>query len=141
MTAVGGERGVVVDASVVVDALVVEDGAAARESLRGVALHAPYHFDVEVLSAVGRLARGGAIAAQRAEVAVGDLERIPVERHPATPLLTRAWSMRHQLRLTDALYVALAEDLSAPLITTDRRLARALAGSHPGLRVIVPGPE
>ena len=38
-------------------------------------------------------------------------------------LLTGAWNRRGNLRLVDALYVELAEQLDAPIITTDERLA------------------
>jgi predicted nucleic acid-binding protein len=49
----------------------------------------------------------------------------------------RAWELRTNLSADDALYVALAEQLDAPLLTADARLAKA-----PGLRcpveVLVP---
>jgi predicted nucleic acid-binding protein len=41
-------------------------------------------------------------------------------------LLARAWNMRRNFTVYDALYVALAEAASAPLLTSDRRLARAV---------------
>lgn len=37
----------------------------------------------------------------------------------------RAWELRHNLTAYDAVYVALAEYLDAPLLTRDRRLANA----------------
>jgi predicted nucleic acid-binding protein len=37
------------------------------------------------------------------------------------------WVLRHNITPYDALYVALAEELELPLITADRRLARAAA--------------
>lgn len=40
-------------------------------------------------------------------------------------LLSRAWELRHNVSFYDSLYVALAELLEAPLLTLDRRLARA----------------
>lgn len=46
-------------------------------------------------------------------------------RHPHTALLSRVWSLRHNLSAYDALYIALAESLEAPLVTLDRRLAKA----------------
>jgi len=36
-----------------------------------------------------------------------------------------AWTVRSELRLVDGLYVQLARQLGARLITTDQRLARA----------------
>jgi predicted nucleic acid-binding protein len=47
-------------------------------------------------------------------------------------LWPRAWELRTNLSAYDALYVALAEQLDAPLVTADARLARA-----PGLRCVV----
>ena len=47
-------------------------------------------------------------------------------------MLRRIWSWRANLTTYDAAYVALAEVLAAPLLTTDARLANA-----PGLTVPV----
>jgi len=44
-------------------------------------------------------------------------------------LLPRAWKLRENITAYDAMYVALAEALDAPIITCDAPLARA-----PGLR-------
>ena len=48
----------------------------------------------------------------------------------------RAWELRTNLSAYDALYVALAEQLDAPLLSADARLARA-----PGPRCPVEGLE
>jgi predicted nucleic acid-binding protein len=40
-------------------------------------------------------------------------------------LLPRVWELRNNLTAYDAVYVALAEALGAPLLTRDRRLAGA----------------
>jgi len=50
---------------------------------------------------------------------------MPIERHLLQPLTIGAWARRHNLRLSDAYYVELADQLDVPLITTDLRLARA----------------
>ena len=47
------------------------------------------------------------------------------------PLLGRAWQLRNALSAPEAIYVALAEALSAPLLTLDRRLARAKGARCP----------
>jgi predicted nucleic acid-binding protein len=54
-----------------------------------------------------------------------DLVDIPMQRHPHDWLLPRVWALRNNLTAYDALYVALAEALGAPLVTRDRRLAAA----------------
>jgi len=41
-------------------------------------------------------------------------------------LLDRIWRLRQNLSAYDAAYVALSEELKAPLITRDRRLAATL---------------
>jgi predicted nucleic acid-binding protein len=55
-----------------------------------------------------------------------------LRRHPSRSLWPRAWELRANLSAYDALSVALAEQLDAPLLTADSRLARA-----PGLRCVV----
>jgi predicted nucleic acid-binding protein len=41
------------------------------------------------------------------------------------PLAPTGWSLRHDFSYYDALYVALAARLRAPLLTADERLANA----------------
>lgn len=88
-------------------------------------IHAPHLLDVEVVQALRRLEAAGAIDARRGREALEDLNLLRLVRHPHAPLLDRMWAMRHNLTAYDALYVALAEVLDAPLVTTDRRLASA----------------
>jgi predicted nucleic acid-binding protein/post-segregation antitoxin (ccd killing protein) len=97
----------------------------ARKRLAGAVMHAPAHVDVEVLSALGRLHRADKLEPPLATDAVAALGRIPLSRHPLPDLLGHAWDRRDYLRITNGLYVALAEQLHMPLLTTDRRLARA----------------
>jgi predicted nucleic acid-binding protein len=119
---------VVVDASAMVDLLLGNEvGGAVRRRLAGHALHAPAHLDAEVLSALGRLHRGGDLQAEEVESRLGDLAAAPIQRHDVSDLLVGAWSRRHQLRLADALYVQLAVVRDLPLVTTDRRLHSAPA--------------
>jgi len=63
--------------------------------------------------------------------------RLPLERHPHGPLLGRIVSLWANFTAYDAVYVALAEDLGAALVTLDARLARA-ARAHTSLEVIGP---
>jgi predicted nucleic acid-binding protein len=94
-------------------------------------LHAPHLLDVEVLSALRRLVRSGEVLPERAEEAIQDLGALRVVRHGHLDLATRAWELRQNFTVYDAMYLALAEALGATVITCDgpfgatpRRLAR-----------------
>lgn len=118
---------IVVDASVLVDLLIGRPGAA----LIGDALlqrrpwHAPHLLDVEVCQALRRLALRRMIGADRAAVAVIDLQQTDITRHTHAPFLNRIWELRNEIAAYDAAYVALAEALAVPLVTRDARLARS----------------
>ncbi|MDP8956850.1 MAG: type II toxin-antitoxin system VapC family toxin [Actinomycetota bacterium] len=131
---------IVVDASVVADFLVVRDetGAWAAEQVASAdSLHAPHLLDVEVTSVVRRWALAGEISSRRGRLALGDLADLRVTRYPTSPFVDRIWRLRENLTAYDAAYVALAEALGAPLLTTDRRLAAA--GAHGARVVTFPG--
>jgi predicted nucleic acid-binding protein len=85
---------------------------------------APHVVDAEVLGAIRRDAMLGRLDGTAAHQAIEDLRDWPGERYGHTALLERAWELRASVRSWDALYVALAEALEAPLLTLDRRLAR-----------------
>lgn len=86
---------------------------------------APHVVDVEVLGVVRREHLFGRMDATAATQTIEDLEDWPGERYGHRPLLARAWELRDTVRGWDAMYVALAEALQAPLLTLDARLARA----------------
>jgi predicted nucleic acid-binding protein len=114
---------IVIDASVLASALGDDgvDGATARARIRGEELAAPEIIDLEITSVWRRTLTD----ARRAALALADLTDIPLRRAPHLPLLGRCWELRHNLTPYDASYVALAEALDVPLVTADRRLARA----------------
>jgi predicted nucleic acid-binding protein len=121
---------IVVDPSAAV-ALVLErgpEGEWAAGQMTNQDLHAPHLLDLEVASSLRRLARAGTITGRRGAQALEDLAELPVTRYGATLLLERIWELRSGLTSYGAAYVALAEALEAPLVTTDARLARA--GGH-----------
>ena len=116
----------IVDASAMVDLLLGSGRAEAIECrLRGHELHAPGHFDAEVLSAIGRLERAGHMSGTDAEKRIHRVAAAPLQRHPLAPLLAGAWQRRYNLRLVDALYVELAAQIEATIITVDAALAAA----------------
>ena len=122
---------IILDASAVVE-LLMGSRAGARVSARvqtaGGAPRSVALLDLEVANTLRRLVRLGALARQRATGAVIDLAALALVRFPHTPFLTRIWELRNRLTAYDAAYVALAEELAAPLVTLDARLARA--GGH-----------
>ncbi len=86
---------------------------------------APHVIDVEVFGVIRRDLFRGRLDQTQASLAVDDLLAWPAERFSHRFLLGRAWELRENVRGWDAMYVALAEIMGVPLLTTDARLARA----------------
>ena len=115
-----------VDASVFVDLATLRRGwRSVAERLVGVAMHAPAHVDVEVMSALARLSRAGTLTDDQAKVALDRFRDAPVARHELPELVAGAWARMDRLRVADALYVELAASLGTRVLTSDARLARA----------------
>lgn len=119
---------IVLDASALIEMLL---GTTAGRTLASrirdpeLGLHAPHLADVEVAQALRRYVRDGALDADAARAALADLRALDLERHAHEPLLDRVWALRDNVTAYDAVYVALAEALDAPLLTGDAHLARA----------------
>jgi predicted nucleic acid-binding protein len=84
---------------------------------------------------VRRYAANREIDVERGRMALADLADLPLRRYPHDFLLPRVWDLRNNLTAYDAMYVALAEVLDAPLVTRDRRLA-ASPGHHARIEVV-----
>jgi len=85
------------------------------------------HLDAEVFSALARIHRADDLDADEVAVLLGRLGELAVTRLPiTTTLLHAAWGLRDNVAARDGLYVAAAQALSAGLVTTDDRLARAV---------------
>ena len=126
---------IVADASVVLELLLRTPAglSAERRLLRaGETIHAPALLDLEVAQVLRRYVARGEMTDARAAAAIDTMIMFPVERYSHEPLLARIWELRHNLTAYDAAYVALAEALRAPLLTTDERIAGA-----PGLRATI----
>jgi predicted nucleic acid-binding protein len=126
----------VVDASVLAELVVGGPGGAAiAERMSQEDLAAPHVIDVEVFGVIRREHQRGRLDRTEARQAVEDLQSWPGARYGHRFLLDRAWELRDSVRGWDAMYVALAESLGAPLLTTDGRLAAA-SGPECEIRVV-----
>jgi predicted nucleic acid-binding protein len=90
----------------------------------GAAMSAPHLIDAEVGHLLRRHTLAGTVSAARARIALEDYLTLSILRYAHTALLSRAFELRDNATIYDALYLALAEVLEAPLLTRDRRLAR-----------------
>jgi predicted nucleic acid-binding protein len=97
----------------------------ARIAERTQSLHAPHLLSVEVTQVLARYAATDAVGPDLAAAALEDLAALDIARYEHEPLLGRVWELRHTVTAYDAVYLALAEVLDAPLVTFDRRLAAA----------------
>jgi predicted nucleic acid-binding protein len=130
---------VVVDASAVVDYLLSTDRAVGIAGLIESPkneLIIPVHCDLEVASSLRRLLLQRRISLERTAEALDDYVDLPLQRHGLESLLGRIISLRKYFSAYDAAYVALAELVGAPLLTTDRSLARAVE-AHTDLPLLI----
>jgi predicted nucleic acid-binding protein len=67
---------------------------------------------------------GGRVSRARAEGALLVKESLVLHRYPDAVTGPRAWDLRGNLNPYDASYVALAEQLQCPLVTTDAKIER-----------------
>ena len=92
-------------------------------------LHAPHLIDLEILQALWRFVRLGHLLPVRASDALVDFADLRIERYGHLALANRIWELRDNATAYDAAYLALAEALSATLLTCDAALAKV-----PGIR-------
>lgn len=119
---------IVVDASALLEFLLqtpLGERVEARLFRDGDELHAPHLVDVEVVQVLRRLVRTGEVSAVRADEAIADLIDLDLHRHAHLDLVGRAWKLRDNISAYDAVYVALAEAIEAPIVTCDGPLAKA----------------
>ena len=84
----------------------------------------PHLVDVEVVSALRRLAVDRRIDSHRSAQMLAALAELPAERYPHTPLLGRIWQIRRNFTAYDAAYIALAEATNSALCTCDEKLRK-----------------
>ena len=114
-----------------------DDGIWARAEIANGGLAGPEYVLVETANVLRRYELSRRIARVQAAAAHRDLLRDDYTLYPFAPFATRVWELRTTLTCYDAWYVALAEALSCPLATLDRRLGRA---SGPNCEFVAPPP-
>lgn len=118
----------VIDASAAFEYLLnTPSGLQVAELIEVVSPVAPEMLDAEVMSALRSAVMRGAIDEAQALTALDDLAYWPIERVSHRFLIQSAWQFRHNATAYDALYIALAHQLGATLLTTDSALAGAPA--------------
>ena len=130
---------IVLDASAVIDLLLgLPPHAAAVAGLLAAEapqVFAPHLLDVEVAQVIRRRVRGGTLRAADAVDALRVLAALPIVRYPHLPFIERAFELRDDATMYDAVYLVLAETLGATLVTRDRSLA-AVPGAGATVQVL-----
>lgn len=118
----------VIDASALALAVTSTSSAASalRRRVSAVVCHAPHLVDAEVGNVLRRRELAGAVAPATTLTALRALPDLVDHRYAHTGgLAEAAWRLRGSITFYDALYVALADALRLPLVTSDGRLTRA----------------
>jgi predicted nucleic acid-binding protein len=117
---------IVLDASAALNLLLGDVRAPLVDArVRGQHIHAPHLIDIEIAHVLRKHALLEEVAVTRIQDALAAWLQLDVQRHPHKPFMNRIWQLRPAMTSYDAAYVALAESLRAPLITTDAKLARS----------------
>lgn len=131
----------ILDASVALKWVLNEDDSAAARLLRADYLAGEHEFivpdilPVEIGHALTKAERKGAIPVGNAALLATRIILILPELYPNLDLISRAIDISSDYRIGvhDCVYVALAEQEGAPLITADQKLITALQGDFPVL--------
>jgi predicted nucleic acid-binding protein len=123
----------VLDASVVAAAFLPEPHAAAARSLlaSGARLLAPDLIYSELANVLWKRRRRGELTADEAAALLTDILRLPIRTTSSAGLLDAALHLANRLDRTvyDCLYLSLAIREGVAMVTADRRLVNALAGT------------
>lgn len=121
----------VIDASVAVKLFLSEEESEAAQRLAscGQELHAPRLLVSEVCNAIWSRARRGQIDNTEATALVDAVSDIPLRWHLDENICTDAirLSLSYDRSIYDCMYLALAQQIRARLVTADRRFENALS--------------
>lgn len=120
-------RGIVLDASAAYVLLMDpgERGDRIAARLSGTQLAAPALLPFEVSNVLRRQWSAGRLTRSEATTALDDFHGLAVKLWPFAALQDRVWELGGSMTSYDAAYVALAELIEAPLVTSDARLSRS----------------
>ncbi len=121
----------VVDASAMIDTLTGSPRSDQLIPILDDDLFAPDLLIPEVLSVLRRMVSQKDLSSSEGDHLAQVFQGAPIEYIHVWPRTSRVWDLRHDLSPYDACYVAVAEDIGAPLVTTDLRLGRAATGVVP----------
>ncbi len=85
-------------------------------------LNAPYFIELEVAQALHRYYESADLSAKRMQQALSDFKTFSITRHSCESLLPRILEIQKRGSIYDAIYIALAESLPAPLLSCDASL-------------------
>lgn len=115
----------VIDAAAFFEVLIrSSSGLAAERILLEEEVCTPHLFDAEVFHRLVQAGKNGVLPLAEVHSGLDDLRDAPFTRVEHSVLLKAAFEVSAALSGYDALYVALARQLSCPLVTADGRLAR-----------------
>ncbi|MEU3569979.1 type II toxin-antitoxin system VapC family toxin [Kitasatospora sp. NPDC036755] len=102
------------------------DGELIRNRVAGAGdVYAPTLLDYEIQSALLGMRRGGKLTEKEAERAVAAYRMLPIAKRETLPFWDRVKTLHANLSAYDSQYVALAEALGVPLVTSDARIERS----------------
>lgn len=133
----------VIDASVGVKWFFPESGWAEARGLRGKDIEAivPDSFFGEVGSAVLKKLRRGQVTVAQAAQAMEELRQAPVIAVPVRPYVLGGFHIAREIgeSIYDGVYVAVADAHECQVVTADRELVQAVAGTPWEGRVVALG--
>jgi predicted nucleic acid-binding protein len=135
---------VLFDSCVLAKLVIVEsDSDVARELLsslleQGQVVGALDLAHVEVGNVIWKTWRRGLIDKSGSELALDELQDLPIHLEPARPYLPRALQlgMNYQIAVYDALFVAAVEAFDCTGITSDAALVKRISPNHPRIQLL-----
>jgi predicted nucleic acid-binding protein len=91
---------------------------------------APELLPVETVEVLRKFLNSRELSTERANLAFQDLNDMPITLYPHHILLDRIWALRNNFSAYDAAYLALAENLKAPLLTSDNAFKKGFGKLH-----------